>query len=422
MAEEQHTNHQEEQPIEEGSWLSGSTMSEAVEEHQEDGDTIQPIKAPTLNKEKIKGYTASTGKDGSKPSSSPGVKQGGKKQSLRVPREYYKNKLMGATREKRLLTDTEVGEYLSERYGAEELEGITTSAGFEYTSAEYRLIQTLMKLNRDLSLNRSDNEAEDYLKGNGRRMLQGYKTLPEQMKEELVVERNATIKTSWGVVAREYYGKDKVDSKERKFVVETAQGLAKRNFPVFIYLRGKAKPIITYTPLIRLVADTNTGENLFALNPIFTRGIEDDYINTPEDAAEQLAAAYGSTPPSGFFDFYDTLILMQRDGKRTRTYGMAKLSFMIARPEMESRQPKKARAKVIQALETMKKIGLLSRYDIQEAKDGGEKVVLSISPYYETNLLQEKTRSRRAGIRDDEENFLPFPPLVEEQDTDASEE
>ena len=417
MIEDKNTA-QEGQPMEEGSWLSGSTMEEAVEQHQEQEDTIQPLPAPKLNKEKIKGYKGSSTGTGEKASSSPGGKGGGKKQSLRVPRGYLKNKLMGATREKRLLTTTEVGEYLSERYGAEELEGITTSAGFEYTSAEYRLIQTLMKLNRDLSTNRSNQEAEDYYKGNGRRMLQGYKALPEKMKEDLVVERNSTIKTSWGVVAREYYGKDKVDSKERKFVVETAQGLAKRNFPVFIYLRGKAKPIITYTPLIRLVSDANTGENLFALNPIFTRGIEDDYINTPEDAAEQLAAAYGSTPPSGFFDFYDTLILMQRDGKRTRTYGMDKLCYMIARSDMELRKPARARAKVIQALTTMEKIGLLSRYDIQEAKSGGEKVVLSISPYYETNLLQEKTRSRRAGILDDEENFLPFPPLVE----DTSEE
>lgn len=414
MIEEKNTA-QDGQPMEEGSWLSGSTMNEAIEQPQEEqGDAFQTLPTPTLNKEKIKGYKGGSNGSGEKVSSSPGGKGGGKKQSLRVPRGYLKNKLMGATREKRLLTNTEVGEYLSERYGAEELEGITTSAGFEYTSAEYRLIQTFMKLNRDLSTNRTDQEAEDYYKGNGRRQTQGYKALPEHMKEELVVERNATIKASWGEVARAYYGKEKVDSKERKFVIDLTQGLAKRNFPVFIYLRGKAKPIITYTPLLRFVADTNTGENLFALNPIFTRGIEDDYINAPEDAAEQLAAAYGSTPPPGFFDFYDTLILMQRDGKRTRTYGMEKLCYMIARSDMELRKPARARAKAIQALETMKKIKLLSRYDIQEAKGGGEKVVLYISPYYETNLLQEKTRSRRAGIRDDEENFLPFPPIEEE--------
>lgn len=418
MNEEKNTA-QDGQPMEEGSWLSGSTIGEAVEQHREEqGDAYQPIPEPKLNKEKIKGYKGSGSGSGEKAPSSPGGKGGGKKQSLRLPREYLKNKLMGATREKRLLTTTEVGEYLSERYGADELEGITTSAGFEYTSAEYRLIQTLMKLNRDLSTNRSDQEAEDYYKGNGKRLTQGYKALPEPMKDELVVERAAAIKASWGEVARAYYGKEKVDSKERKFVIDLTQGLAKRNFPVFIYLRGKAKPIITYTPLIHLIVDKNSGDNLFALNPIFTRGIEDDYINAPEDAAEQLAAAYGSTPPSGFFDFYDTLILMQRDGKRTRTYGMEKLCYMIARSDMELRKPARARAKVIQALETMKKIGLLSRYDIKGAKGGGEKVVLYVSPYYETNLLQESTRSRRAGILDDEENFIPFPPLVE----DASEE
>lgn len=315
-------------------------------------------------------------------------------QTYRVPRNLYKSKLYASDRDVRALTPAEVSTYLVKQYGDAALSNASVyTVGWHFTSAQEKAFDALLRLNNDISTNKSDMSKPDFLRGNGALDAKGgieLKSFPQLRSETqmgtFVPQYRASINTDLYTFAKYYTSKEHPSGFEMADAEKALSSLIEYVVPIFVYLKGRVKPIIIKAPLgYCYVWDTATNAISFQLNPIFTEGIDKDYIKVPYNSQAQHINIHGGKLPSGYSVLRQDI--QRLIGNQIYSYKktLRQLGNIVNKSKMGKKDYKPAIADVFKALNELKKMGMVLSYTPQSSSNLDEEIRVKLNPNYGSN-------------------------------------
>lgn len=319
-------------------------------------------------------------------------KQQAEIQTYRVPRNLLNSKLYALDRDVRALTTAEFNTYLVQQYGDEALSSASVCvAGWNFTNAQEKAFDALLRLNNDISTNKSDMSKPDFLRGNGTLDAKGgiEKLLPKVLKDEVQVygtfkpQYRASINTDLYTFARYYTNKAHLSGYDLKDAQKALSSLLGYVVPIFVFLEGRAKPIIIQAPLgYKYIWDTNTNAISFQLHPIFTEGNTDNYIKMPYNSLYEQLEAHGSKLPSGYITLRQDIQRLMGNQIYTYKKTLRQLCNIVNRGRMEKHDYKPAIADVFKALGELKEMGLVLSYTPESSTNFEEEIKVKLNQNY----------------------------------------
>lgn len=315
-------------------------------------------------------------------------------QTYRMPRPLLNSKLYAIDRDVRALTTAEFNTYLVKQYGDEAISSASIYyAGWSFSNAQEKAFDALLRLNNDISTNKSDMSKPDFLRGNGVLdedggiEMAGYKQLQNEMQMgTFIPQYRASINTDLYTFARYYTNKEHISGYDLKDAQKALSSLLGYVVPIFVYLEGRAKPIIIQAPLgYKYIWDTNTNAISFQLHPIFTEGNTDNYIKIPYNSLSKQIEAHGSKLPSGYIALRQDIQRLM--GNRIYLYKktLRQLCNIVNRGRMQKQDYKPAIADVFKALGELKKMGLVVSFTPQNSSNLDEEIKIKLSSNYGSN-------------------------------------
>lgn len=290
--------------------------------------------------------------------------------TIRKPKDFLWQELRGITRDSRTLTEKEKTLYLWEEFEPKIEEGAKRAAiGWDFTPGQERAIFTLFEVLKKKSDNNTKLESGDYYMGNAPQLFLDKDLIKV---EDAQVQRAPHIKMTEKEWGWHFFGtKTGLTGNDYKTAKGYLRSIARTNYPILVETySGKKK--ITYIPLLWLKEESsgNTEPELDAVfNPIFAQGIGDNYFKLPNNLPERIISAYGSKKiPKGAVPLAQYIIRLGYNKKKNYDIALQALCNIVARERMERREKAKAVEMVFQALEVMRKIGLLFSYSPESAE------------------------------------------------------
>jgi len=267
--------------------------------------------------------------------------------------------------------------------------------GIKLTPSETKVIDSLCKLLHQSSQTLEPTK-QDYYTGN-----QTPAIVPYHENNTLAPKLAITLYE----LTKEYVAIDKkIAGKEIENVANILVGLSNKQF----LLRYKeetfkkgggtiVKELETFQKIITLptfrkreydkegVQLSKTEETLIILHPIFRRQIESKYILYPNDITKKTIIAYGSPNVSDITIRLRDYLMRELSSKHYNPQiGLERLYYLVAEKWMKESRKTKVKEYTEKALETLKTLGLLEKYEIETAKSSGDpKVVFTLNKDFE---------------------------------------
>lgn len=201
-------------------------------------------------------------------------------------------------------------------------------------------------------------------------------------------------------IAKEYTGSLTPSGKDLSNTYQILVGLAQKDF-LLKYTETIKKPngggyhvkeIEGFKRLISIVHETNkdlneryvlinkTTEIIVYLNPIFRRQIDSKFIIIPNDINKRTALAYGSKQISeSTIKLRDMLLLQIGNKNSSHEIGLEKLLFKVCPKDMRSKQKPRAKKSLQTAIETNKKLGLITGFETKPDQKGELKIIFQMN-------------------------------------------
>jgi hypothetical protein len=264
--------------------------------------------------------------------------------------------------------------------------------GIKLSFSETKLIDSLCKLLHEKSQT-LDPKKEDYYTGN----------LPSEITD-YSGERTVAPKLAFTLyeLTQEYKGEDKISGKDlenvrtvltdldnRKFLIkytETTKGKknswVKKEYEAYRKLIFVDKATLSYG--IGDIENYKKTETIVSLNPIFRRQIDSKFILYPNDIQKRTAIAYGNEKISSSSLRLRDYLMREKDSKRyTPEIYLDKLYYFLAEQYMKESRKKKVKEVTDKAIETVKALGLLLKYEIVQGQTGENKVIFTLNKDWE---------------------------------------
>jgi len=266
--------------------------------------------------------------------------------------------------------------------------------GIKLSPSETKVIDILCKLLHENSQN-SKPENDNYYTGNQSHEVVSYggdKSTPAPKLAFTLYE-----------LTKEYKGGDNVGGKDIENVKQILTQLNNKKFLLSYVETTKIKgggrierKIEEFRQLISIVKISETlinkedielskiEETVIVLNPIFRRHINSHFIEYPNDINRRTIIAYGSHNLSEItLKLRDYLIRELNSNRHTPEIYLDKLYYMLAEKWMKESRKKKVKEYLDKALDTVKALGLLEKYEIVEGAKGEPKVIFTLKKSWE---------------------------------------
>jgi hypothetical protein len=265
--------------------------------------------------------------------------------------------------------------------------------GIKLSPSEQKVIDSLCKLLHQRSQT-SEPGKDDYYSGIGYELIEygGIKNTPAPKLAFTLYE-----------LTKEYKGGEIIGGKDVENVKQILQELDKRRFLLSYVETVRAKDgrrietkiedfrkLITILQLSQTeyskedIELSKTEETIIALNPIFSRQIDNKYILYPEDITRRTIIAYGSHNLSDIALRLRDYLMREFSSKHPKPeIGLDRLYYLVAEKWMREGRKKKVKEFLDKALETVKALGLLLSYEIKPGVNGEAKVVFTLNKDWE---------------------------------------
>lgn len=265
--------------------------------------------------------------------------------------------------------------------------------GIKLTPAETKVIDCLCKLLHEKSQT-SDHNKPDYYSGNNTPEIVTYggETTPAPKLAFTLYE-----------LTKEYKGGETISGKDTANVKQILSSLGSKDF-LFRYTEtttnkhgGRTeKQIEEFKKLISLVKFSqieyskdniqlsSKEEIVVVLNPIFRRQINTKFIFYPPDINQRTTIAYGSHNVSIMALKLRDYLMRELTQKRYKPeITVKRLYSLLAEKWMKESRKKKVKEYTDKAIETVKKLGLITHFEEQPAKTGELKIVFYLNKEWE---------------------------------------
>lgn len=268
--------------------------------------------------------------------------------------------------------------------------------GIKLSPSETKIIDSLCKLLHEKSQT-LDPKKDDYYTGNA-----GYE-LEKYGGDQGETTQAPRLAFTLYELTKEYLGGEYVGGKDIENVKQVLIGLDNRRF-LMSYIEttltktgGRIeKKIEDFRKLIHILKLTRTEfdkedtelskkeETIIMLNPIFRRQIDSKFILYPSDINKRTVIAYGSHMLSEIALRLRDYLMRELSSKRyTPEIKLDKLYYMLAEKWMKESRKKKVKEFTDKALETVKTLGLLLKYEIVMGASGEPKIVFTLNKDWE---------------------------------------
>jgi hypothetical protein len=125
-------------------------------------------------------------------------------------------------------------------------------------------------------------------------------------------------------------------------------------------------------------------ETIIELNPIFRRQIDSKFILYPDDINKRTIIAYGGHSISEITYRLRDYLMREHSSKRYEPeIYLDKLFYMLSEKWMRESRKKKVKEFTDKAIETVKALGLLIKYEIKQGETGEDKIIFSLNKDWE---------------------------------------
>ena len=125
-------------------------------------------------------------------------------------------------------------------------------------------------------------------------------------------------------------------------------------------------------------------ETVILLNPIFRRQIDSKFILYPNDINKRTIIAYGNHTISEITYKLRDYLMREHSSKRYEPeIYLDKLFYMLSEKWMRESRKKKVKEYTDKAIETVKALGLLIKYEIKQGETGEDKIIFSLNKDWE---------------------------------------
>ena len=125
-------------------------------------------------------------------------------------------------------------------------------------------------------------------------------------------------------------------------------------------------------------------ETVIELNPIFRRQIDTKFILYPNDINKRTIIAYGGHSISEITYKLRDYLMREHSSKRYEPeIYLEKLFYLLSEKYMRASRKKKVKEFTDKAIETVKALGLLIKYEIKQGETGEDKIIFSLNKDWE---------------------------------------
>ena len=125
-------------------------------------------------------------------------------------------------------------------------------------------------------------------------------------------------------------------------------------------------------------------ETIVLLNPIFRRQIDSKFILYPNDINKRTIIAYGNHTISEITYRLRDYLMREHSSKRYEPeIYLDKLFYLLSEKWMKESRKKKVKEFTDKAIETVKALGLLIKYEIKQGETGEDKIIFSLNKDWE---------------------------------------
>ncbi len=266
-------------------------------------------------------------------------------------------------------------------------------AKIELNGTEWKLLDVLCELLHEQSINNNDPKEADYYTSRYGEFLTSYGSI-NAPSERLIF--------SLYEITKKYKGERRVSGKDIQTVgnilKEWDSNIEKR--VLIRYFRESIRPdkkrvvhkIETFQPLIMIGKEEITTydkegieieqikDTIIYLNPIFRDQIETKYINYPIGITKRMIEAWGGHGiPEIVFKLRDYLAREHSSKRFKCEISLEKLYWQLSEKWMKEGRKKLTHSYMEKAIETIKKLGLLKEYNIENNKKGEPKIIFILN-------------------------------------------
>ena len=265
--------------------------------------------------------------------------------------------------------------------------------GIKLSNSEQKVVDSLCKLLHDKSQSLDPNKS-NYYTGNENFELVNYSG-----------EKSPAPKLAFTLyeLTLEYKGGDYVGGKDIENVKTILTELDNKRFLLSYVETTKKKDggrierkIEDFKKLINIIKLSETEyskenielskkeETVIELNPIFRRQIDTKFILYPNDINKRTIIAYGGHSISEITYKLRDYLMREHSSKRYEPeIYLEKLFYLLSEKYMRASRKKKVKEFTDKAIETVKALGLLIKYEIKQGETGEDKIIFSLNKDWE---------------------------------------